>query len=235
MIKFRTFFSCIFLVLPSLAFCQGLDNAKAKCIELGFVNGTEKFGSCVLRLTSSHETPNPNRVNFTIQAPRSIVENGAIVPLGVTFDPPLMTGASARILVNKEVAYEIQILEGVLSTFNTRLLFPSNPTVVTVECPGCVGVNYESEVRLIVPLHANSSPPAAIKAVKGSNNIRFLVTADSTTYGNFIVSGNGFKVKVLLSKFVVKDPFFGFVGSISTGQYCGEFVTSGSVKSCADN
>lgn len=235
MIRLRTYFFYIFLALPSLAFCQGLDNAKAKCIELGFISGTEKFGTCVLRLTSSQERPIANRVNFTIQGPIPIVDNGGIVPLMVTFNPPLMTGASAKILVNKEVAYEIQVLEGFLSTFNARLLFPTNPTLVTVECPGCTGVNYESEVRLVSRLQLNSSPPVSIRAVKSSNDIKFLIAVDSTTHGNFTVSGNGFKVNVLLSKYVVRNPFFGFVGSIGSGQYCGEFVTSGSVKSCADN
>jgi hypothetical protein len=215
--------------------CQGIDNAKAKCAELGFAKGTEKFGTCVLRLTNVQEAPRANRINFVIQAPRPVVDHGGIVPLGVTFDPPLIVGASAKILVNKEVAYEIQVLEGTLSKFFTRVIFPINPSVVSIECIGCTGENYQSEVKLLAPLQTVNSHPARVRVAKGPHNIRFLIDADSTISGNFSVSGSGFKVKVLLSNYVVKNPFFGFEGSISSGQYCGEFVTSGSIKSCADS
>jgi len=225
----------LFFFTTTFAYSQGMEDAKTKCAELGFAKGTEKFGVCVLRLTKVQEAPSANRINFVIQAPRPVVDHGGIVPLGVTFDPPLIVGASAKILVNKEVAYEIQVLEGTLSRFFTRVLFPINPSVVSIECLGCVGENYQSEVRLVVPLQTVNSHPTRVRVAKSPNNIRFLVDADSTISGNFSVSGSGFKVKVLLSKYVVKNPFFGFEGSISNGQYCGEFVTSGSIKSCADS
>lgn len=224
-----------FFFTTTFAYSQGMEDAKTKCAELGFAKGTEKFGGCVLRLTKVQEPPSASRINFAIQAPRPVVDHGGIVPLGVTFDPPLIVGASAKILVNKEVAYEIQVLEGTLSKFTTRAIFPINPSVVSTECIGCSGENYQSEVKLVAPLQTTNSHPTKARAAKGPNNIRFLVDADSTISGYFAVSGSGFKVKVLLSKYVVKNPFFGFEGSISNGQYCGEFVTAGSVKVCSEN
>lgn len=225
----------LFFFIPSLVYSQGIENAKIKCTELGFAKGTEKFGTCVLKLTNIQEAPSVNKINFVIQAPRPVVENGRIVPVNITFDPPLMVGTSAKLLVNKEVAYEIQVLEGTLSKFSTRVLFPTNPSTVSIECIGCAGENYQSEVILVAPLQTFNSLPARVRIAKGPNNIKFIVDADSTISGNFSVSGSGFKVKVLLSKYVVKNPFFGFDGSIGNGQYCGEFVTTGSAKLCSEN
>jgi hypothetical protein len=224
-----------FFFTTTFAYSQGIEDAKTKCAELGFAKGTEKFGGCVLRLTKVQETPSASRVNFVIQAPRPVVENGGVVPVNITFDPPLMVGTSAKLLVNKEVAYEIQVSEGTLSKFSTRVLFPTNPSTVSIECIGCAGENYQSEVILVAPLQTFNSQPVRVRVAKGPNNIRFLVDADSTISGNFSVSGSGFKVKVLLSKYVVKNPFFGFDGSIGNGQYCGEFVTAGSAKLCSEN
>ena len=225
----------VFFLIPTLGYCQGMEDAKTKCAELGFTKGTEKFGACVLRLTGAQVAPSANRINFVIQAPRPVVENGGVVPVNITFDPPLMVGTFAKLLVNKEVAYEIQVLEGTLSKFTTRVLFPTNPSTVSIECIGCAGESYQSEVKLVAPLQTFNSHPARVRVAKGPSNIRFLVDADSTISGNFFVSGSGFKVNVLLSNYVVKNPFFGFEGSIGNGQYCGEFVTAGSVKLCSDN
>jgi hypothetical protein len=233
--NFRSIILAVFLLTPTLGFCQGMEDAKNKCAELGFTKGTEKFGACVLRLTSIQGIPTASRVNYVIQAPRPVVDNGGIVPVNVTFDPPLMSGSSAKILVNKEIAYEIQVQEGVLSQFNARLILPSNPSTILVDCLGCTGEIYQSEVRLVARLQSMESPPSSMKIVKIQNSVKALVSADSTVSGNFIVSGVGFKVKVLLSKYVVKDPFFAFVGSIGSGQYCGEFVSSGSAKACTEN
>lgn len=224
----------IFFLTSTFVYCQGIENAKTKCAELGFAKGTEKFGNCVLRLTSIQEGVATKAHNFVIEAP-VIVDNGGVVPANFTFNPPLLEGGSAKILVNNEIAYEIQVLEGSLSKFQARVLMPINPSVISVQCNGCQGEQFKAEVKLVAPLQTVDSTPTSMKIVKVQNGIKALVSAGSTIGGSFIVSGIGFKVKVLLSKYVTRDPFFAFIGSIGSSQYCGEFVTSGSVKLCTEN
>lgn len=230
----RAIFFAVLLLVPLISYSQGMEEAKTKCADLGFTKGTEKFGSCVLRLTNNQENAGNKTPNFVIEAP-TVVDNGAVVPVNITFNPPLLNGKAVKILVNKELAYEIQVLEGSLSKFQARVLMPMNPSVISVQCNGCQGEQFKSEVKLVGHLQTVDSTPASMKIVKIENSIKALVSAESTTSGNFLVTGNGFKLKVALSKYVVKDPFFGFVGSINNAQYCGEFVTSGSSKSCTEN
>ena len=234
MINIKLVILNILLLLPACGHSQGIEDAKVKCAELGFSKGSESFGNCVLKLSKSQESVIGKAPNYSIEAP-TVIDNGGVVPANFSFNPPLSEGRSVKILVNKELAYEVQVIEGSLSKFQARVLMPMNPSVISVQCNGCLEEQLKSEVKIVGHLQTVDSTPTSMKIVKIQNSVKALVSADSTVSGNFIVSGVGFKVKVLLSKYVVKNPFFAFVGSIGNGQYCGEFVSSGSAKACTEN
>lgn len=170
-------------------------------------------------------------INYYLQVP-TVIENGAVVPVNIRFDPPLTRGKSFSIFFNKEAVANITIQEGQLIEFMTRLKMSEEITTTSVKCSNCTGDNITSEVKLTAPLSTVNSMPEKILLNSRPGIIRVLVTARNTINGNFGLVANGLNINVVLTKNLVSNPFFSFRGSIQRGESCATYQSSEKISQC---
>ncbi len=161
-----------------------------------------------------------------------LVENGAVTPVGITVSPSLKAGDFLAIFINGKQASRVEITFGELEKFNTRFIFNEPITSVSVQCSECNPRTLSSRVTLIAPVHSVNSSPENIRMIGNQSEIKALIAAQSTSSGKLFLVGNDLNLNVLLTPYVTRDPFFGFNGSIKTGQYCIRYQTSGEVSGC---
>lgn len=178
------------------------------------------------------------KTHYTIVAP-SEVQNGYIVPFGVSFSPPLKQGDTFKVKIGNLPLAEVVVGTGRLEAFSFRTIMFSNPSVISIECVNCAGESFKSSVSspAIIPTSSIESPVKEIKTLLKNGEMKFLISYDSPQNliqpGFFTVDGESFKISLKMSNLSVANPFVGFKGSISPGKYCYSFKNQFETNGCA--
>jgi len=160
------------------------------------------------------------RHDIQVKAPE-IAENGAVVPVEITFNPPLQAGEGVDVRVNGALATALVVQEGQVATWLLRLQFPASGTV-QVQAGSSTA---EKFVKVTVGGSLDSMANVALftPEVAGSFKIRTttgdtrLLLSGALKAGRLLVSGSGFRVAVSGSPYVARNPYFGFKGSVREG------------------
>lgn len=201
------------------------------------MNLNTAIASCLMFLVPSVALA-LEKTNYTIVAPYE-VQNGYVVPVGVSFSPPLKQGDSFRLMVSNLPLAEVTVRAGRLEFFSFRTIMFSNPSVISVECLNCVGESFKSSVSIpaIVPTSSIEAPVKKFTTSFKNGEMKFLIWYDSPQNliqpGLFTVDGELFKISLKMSNLSVVNPFVGFRGSISPGKYCYSFKNQFETNECA--
>jgi hypothetical protein len=175
---------------------------------------------------------------FTIEAP-FVAENGSVVPVNIKFDPPLNKGDKFILSINGDYVTEVYVDEGSLWLFQHRVLMKDSQNRIFVNCgpKNCRGEAFNTSATLTAPLQISNSRPGGIRHAISDGAARFLVSADNTNQGTFEVLSTSFKARVMLTKYTVKNPFFGFgasIGAVGSGQICSIYKSNGEQTVCSN-
>ena len=123
-----------------------------------------------------------------------IAENGAVVPVGVDFSPPLNAGDVAELLMDGQSTATIRVEQGSLSQFQTRLRFPRSDLVrlrvngQDLSASKHVMVTLAGEVATTASF---AGDPMRIRAQVGQ--VRVLASAKSVNGGTVKMEADGLR------------------------------------------
>ncbi len=162
--------------------------------------------------------PERARGTVSLMAP-DIAENGAVVPIGVSFSPALGAGDSAEIsfaLPTGQLAVtSITVQEGALDKWSLRVSMPRSGRVVVRTNRGA-SAERDVNVRLGGVANSGQAPldPSAAKARYANDEARVLLEGVHGS-GQLVFQGAGFSAAVTGSPYLARNPYFAFKGSIA--------------------
>jgi hypothetical protein len=170
---------------------------------------------------------------FAISAPDTC-ENGAVCPVEVSMNPPLLKGDTFLLRINEEEATRVQVLDGDLSHFGARFITPRGLSKVVVTCGNCAHRSAEKQIRTNLsrtPSVSNSAPKSIrLRGTRG--DLRALVESEDTVSGYAFFDTSTSKILVKQTPFTVKNPYFGIKGSFAEGNNCFAFQSSTLMVQC---
>lgn len=137
-----------------------------------------------------------------------IAEAGCVVPMGVTFDPPLRSGATFNVMSGSSIAATVDVTHGRLSEFQMRVRMTSSNSL-TVVCDSCK-VTMKS-VNVINGCTADPYPSGDGRARIRINGKTVLTLIDGHyPRGVVFLKTNGGRLAVHTTEMTAKNPFFSF-------------------------
>lgn len=165
---------------------------------------------------------------FSILAPDK-AENGAVVPVGFKFNPPLQEGESVELVLDGNSFGRVRVDVGTLELFSTRIRMSKSGSI-SAQCPGCQAVNKQVSVILGASVSDQPGSLDGIRLRLTGNTFRALLSSDSNNGGKYQVQGDGLKVTVDVNGLLSKNPFFQFDGMRFGANACLTATVSGSTK-----
>ncbi len=157
---------------------------------------------------------------MTIQA-GNLAENGAAIAVEFKPDRPLTAGQRLDVLVNGELATQVRIVSGTVTTFSTRVKGPQGNTTVTgrVVANGSVLDSGSRNIRVIgpVPSSGPATAPASVRVRNLQGRVAVLLSSENGFSGTVVFQGSNFRAEVTGSPLLSKDPLFQIRGEF-TGQ-----------------
>jgi hypothetical protein len=155
---------------------------------------------------------------MTIQAP-NIAENGAVIAVSIKLDKPLLTGQRLDLLVNGELAAQIRVVEGRLSSFETRVKGSQSNTTITarVIANGSELDSASRNVALTIAATVSGSPTAvgAMKTRARNGEIKLLMDSENGFSGTLVLQDTGFRAEVSGTSLIARNPMIGVSGEFS--------------------
>lgn len=156
------------------------------------------------------------RHDVLVKAP-DIAENGSVVPVEVSFSPPLQAGEAAEVRIANSLATTLEVQEGEVKSWGLRVAMPSTG-MITVATSG--GGSGQKEVAVGRGVALASGEPLAdtaqAKQRVTAGEVRMLLNGYLNA-GKLSVSGSGFRVLVGGSPFLSRNPVLAFTGSVRDG------------------
>jgi predicted secreted protein len=173
---------------------------------------------------------------YSITTPAQI-ENGAVVPIIVSFNPPLQKGEEFLVLQNGKVATKVLIKDGLLSQFSFRLRMYESKVVTSVLCKNCSGESFTSNVNLLTTPFQDTPKEFDISDLRiraTAGVFKSLVYAKNIDKGSVELTSNRLNLEFSLSEYIATSPFFGFYGTINKGEACLTYTSTNSLKKCTN-
>lgn len=146
-------------------------------------------------------------------------ENGAVIPVAIKLDKPLLAGQQLDLLVNGETAAQVKVVSGKLSAFSTRVKGSQNTTTVAarIHANGSELDSASQNITVTITAPMVSSPTvASIMKVKAQNGeIKLLMTSENGFAGIIFLQDTGFHVEISGSSVISKNPYISANGEFS--------------------
>jgi len=147
------------------------------------------------------------------------IENGAIIPIEVLPQNPLTSGQQLELLVDGQLAAQLKVVSGKITSLDTRVKGTRNASVVTARVlangsereKGSWTLNVVVPARMDTTLTASTSVKA--KSVKGG--VRVLINSANGFSGTLVLQGAGFHVHITSGPAMSRNPLVGLKGDIS--------------------
>jgi hypothetical protein len=166
---------------------------------------------------------------ISLVAPDSI-ENGAVVPVGFRFDPPLQSGESVNVVQNGKIIATVFVSEGVLEEYYTRVRMLQSGSL-GARCSTCQDVNKYLPVGPVAgTLFVGQGYVENVRLRLQGNVLRALVGADSPSNSKIVVESQTFKAVVNNTEWISKNPYFQFNAGKLVGGVCLTYSTTEATK-----
>ncbi len=156
---------------------------------------------------------------ITVRAPEQ-TKNGRLIPFDAYFSPALSEGETATVQVEGKQAAQLNVIEGRVTSFGTRIQMSQSGDLVIERWKS--GSRTESHRKSIVVENGGfaSGSPSVINKSVGKERIEpgsySAIFASENGFGNVLVLQDaGFKVEVVGSNMVSKNPYVGIKGGFS--------------------
>ncbi len=146
-------------------------------------------------------------------------ENGAVIPVEVKFDKPLISGQRLELWVNDKLATHVGIVEGEISNFKIRVKSSSIKTTIKARILGGGNdgsiVSKNVIVTVVSSIGGSPSSVTALKEKKINGEIKLLMDSMNGFAGMLVLKDNGFNAEITGSAGVSKNPFVSVKGKFT--------------------
>jgi len=158
---------------------------------------------------------------LNLKAP-DIAENGAVIPITVGLDNPLVAGQELDILVNDEVAARFRVFEGQTTSLSTRVMSFQRSASVSASV---IDINNRREIdradktiKVTIPSSPHKGDPTVIGKLRErikNGQYKALLSAGNGFIGTLDLKGSGYHAAFIGSRIITKNPYLGVNGNFS--------------------